>query len=167
MIEAVIGLGANLQEPLQQLQRALTALSAHPHIRRVATSSFYSSTPMGPHQQPDYVNAVTIIETDLAPLALLDALQAIELSQGRERLLHWGPRTLDLDILFYADQTIANQRLQVPHPGVLAREFVVVPLAEIRPDYILPNGQPAQRYSQSIDLKGLRALEERTSQTGF
>jgi len=158
MTECIIGLGANLNEPAQQLTQALAQLTAHADIELRVCSRFYTSTPMGPHAQPDYVNAVAIIGTALAPLELLDALQHIEASQGRERTLRWGPRTLDLDILFYGQLNIDSDRLTIPHPGVLEREFVIVPLAEIAPDFMLPNQITAAQFAQAIDLKGLRPL---------
>ncbi len=139
MIRVYLGLGANLDAPLQQLQQAVNALMQLPQSQLAAVSSFYGSKPMGPQDQPDYVNAVAALDTRLAPEALLDQLQRIELEQGRQRKdQRWGPRTLDLDILLYGDQRISTTRLTVPHYGLHQREFVVYPLLELAPDLEIP-----------------------------
>lgn len=135
-----IGLGANLDEPVTQLRTALRELALLPASRLVAVSPLYRNPPMGPQDQPDYVNAVAALETELAPEALLDALQDIENRQGRVRLQRWGARTLDLDILLYGSAQIQTPRLTVPHPGVKERAFVVQPLADIAPDLHFPDG---------------------------
>lgn len=133
-VTAYIGLGGNLADTLGLLRSARVAIAAVDGIRETAFSSFYRSAPMGPADQPDYVNAVMAVATTLPPHALLQALQAIELSHGRVRTgLRWGPRTLDLDILLYGDGQIADATLTVPHPGIAEREFVLYPLAEIAP----------------------------------
>lgn len=141
MAIAYIALGSNLHTPLEQLKRALNALAQLPQIQLMAVSSFYRSKPLGPQDQPDYLNAAVEISTALSPLALLDELQRIENEQGRVRLRRWGERTLDLDILLYGDEIIQTERLTVPHYDMHNREFVIVPLAEIAPNLILPNGQ--------------------------
>ena len=138
---AYIALGSNLHTPLEQLKRALNALAQLPQTQLMAVSSFYRSKPLGPQDQPDYLNAAVEISTALSPLALLDELQRIENEQGRVRLRRWGERTLDLDILLYGDEIIQTERLTVPHYDMHNREFVIVPLAEIAPNLILPNGQ--------------------------
>ena len=141
MALAYIGLGSNLDDPLAQVMRAIDELSALPQTQLVQCSAIYSSKPVGP-EQPDFINAVALLDTHLAPLALLDALQAIEQQHGRQRLVHWGARTLDLDLLLYGEQVINQPRLNVPHPGLQERAFVLVPLADIAPQLILPGGQP-------------------------
>ena len=141
MAIAYIALGSNLHTPLEQLKRALKALAQLPQTQLMAVSSFYRSKPLGPQDQPDYLNAAVEISTALSPLALLDELQRIENEQGRVRLRRWGERTLDLDILLYGDEIIQTERLTVPHYDMHNREFVIVPLAEIAPNLILPNGQ--------------------------
>lgn len=139
MIRVYLGLGANLDAPLQQLQHAVNALMQLPQSELAAVSSFYGSKPMGPQDQPDYVNAVAALDTRLAPEALLDELQRIELEQGRQRKDdRWGPRTLDLDILLYGEEVIATPRLTVPHYGLHQREFVVYPLLELAPALQVP-----------------------------
>ncbi|MGF1545787.1 MAG: 2-amino-4-hydroxy-6-hydroxymethyldihydropteridine diphosphokinase [Thiotrichales bacterium] len=134
MALAYIGLGSNLAHPLSQLRQAQAALQCLPATRLDTISHFYRNPALGPAGQPDYVNAVARLITDLAPLALLDQLQAIERGQGRVRSgTRWGPRTLDLDLLLYDDLSIAEKRLVVPHPGIAERAFVLWPLADIAP----------------------------------
>lgn len=130
----MVGLGSNLQQPERQLRQALDALRAIAEEGVVKASSLYRSPPMGPQDQPDYINAVAVIETVLEPLELLDQLQQIEQQQGRERKRHWGERTLDLDLLLYGDQSIDHPRLQVPHPGITERSFVLLPMQEVLGD---------------------------------
>ncbi|MCK0537967.1 2-amino-4-hydroxy-6-hydroxymethyldihydropteridine diphosphokinase [Alcanivorax quisquiliarum] len=142
MIRAYIGLGSNLADPVAQVRAALRALTALPHSRLAGQSPLYRSAPVGPQDQPDFINAVAALDTSLPPLALLDALQALEQAAGRERLRPWGERTLDLDLLLYGDQHIATPRLTVPHPHLHERAFVLVPLAALAPDLRLPDGQP-------------------------
>ena len=133
-----IGLGSNLEDPVRQVCSALAELAGLPRSQLLLQSSLYRSPPMGPAGQPDYVNAAALIETALEPLELLDALQAIEAAHGRLRGLRWGPRTLDLDLLVYADLRLRHPRLVLPHPGIGQRAFVLVPLAEIAPDLVIP-----------------------------
>ncbi|MFI3245931.1 MAG: 2-amino-4-hydroxy-6-hydroxymethyldihydropteridine diphosphokinase [Ferrimonas sp.] len=139
-IRAYVALGSNLAAPAAQLQRAMAALSQHPHMALQQQSQLYRSPPMAGMQQPDYCNAVVAIDTTLLPLALLDALQQIEQQQGRERQQRWGARTLDLDLLLYGDQTVAHPRLTIPHYGMAERAFVLIPLFEIAPALQLPSG---------------------------
>ena len=141
MNKVYIALGSNLSDPQAQLMAALRAMNALPNTQVIAVSSFYQSQPLGPQDQPDYVNAVACLETDLAPLVLLDELQRIEHEQGRVRLRRWGERTLDLDILLYSDQILQSERLTVPHYDMHQREFVAIPLVEIAPDLVLPKGE--------------------------
>ncbi len=159
MIRVYLGLGANLAEPLLQLRQAAAALAALPHSRLAGVSSFYGSKPMGPQDQPDYVNAVAALDTQLAPEALLDALQQIEQQQGRQRKDHrWGPRTLDLDILLYGDQIISTERLTVPHYGLQQREFVVYPLLELAPDLQIAGHGSLTEIALNVPRNGLSIL---------
>lgn len=120
---------------------------------------------MGPQDQPDYLNAVALIETSLAPLALLDELQQIEQQQGRERKAErWGPRSLDLDMLLYANQQIDTVRLRVPHYHMHARPFVLYPLAELEPDLIMPDGTPLQHLLKKCPPLGIEALADMPAQ---
>lgn len=132
-----VALGSNLASPLEQLKQAVEKLQKFANF---AASPFYGSKPLGPQDQPDYVNAVVRFDTDLAPLALLDLLQSIENEQGRVRLRRWGERTLDLDLLLYGNEQIQSERLTVPHYDMQNREFVIVPLYDLAPDLVLPNG---------------------------
>lgn len=140
MIRAYIGLGSNLENPLQQVADALRELQAIPYTNLVEHSKLYRSDPVGPPGQPDYINAVACLETSLEAEQLLDQLQAIEQAHDRVRLQRWGPRTLDLDILLFGDQVISTERLTVPHAFMCERSFVLYPLADIAPDLRLPNG---------------------------
>lgn len=128
MTVTYIGLGSNLGDSRQILAEAVQKLAS---LGQVKTSHLYQGPPMGPQDQPNYFNAVVQLITDLAPLDLLDRLQTFEQEAGRVRLRHWGERTLDLDLLIYGDEQIQNERLTVPHVGVLERDFVLVPLLDI------------------------------------
>jgi 2-amino-4-hydroxy-6-hydroxymethyldihydropteridine diphosphokinase len=152
-----IGLGSNLSDPQKQIQLAVTALSEITGCILSNVSSLYFSRPMGPQDQPDYMNAVAQITTELDPLVLLDELQAIENSAGRVRKDNrWGARILDLDILLFNNEIHNNERLTVPHYGLELREFVLLPLAEIAPTLVLPNGKSILTLSQNIDSNGLK-----------
>lgn len=142
MSVAWIGLGSNLDDPAEQVRRALNKLDCLPDTRLVRRSRLYGSTPVGPADQPDFINAVAAIDTRLSPEALLDELQALETAAGRQRTRHWGERTLDLDILLYGDRRIDTARLQVPHPEMARRAFVLIPLADTAPELCLPDGTP-------------------------
>lgn len=159
MVLAYIGLGSNLEDPLDQVTRALAELGSLADTRLVARSAFYQSRAIGP-EQPDYINAVAQLETRLAPLALLDALQAIEQAHQRVRLQHWGPRTLDLDLLLYGTDTLQHPRLTVPHPYLTQRGFVLYPLADIEPNLQLPDGQSLQTLLRQCPFEGLARLPE-------
>lgn len=134
MIKTYIGLGSNLGDSLQILTEAVHKLAT---LGPLQVSQLYQSPPMGPQDQPNYLNAAVQLQTDLAPLALLDELQRFEQESGRVRLRHWGERTLDLDLLIYGDEQIQNERLTVPHVGVLERDFVLRPLLDIDPNLVI------------------------------
>ena len=138
-VEAYIGLGSNLSDPLTQVSTALQELGAMEDTNLLAASSLYSSKPMGPSDQPDYVNAVAKLSTSLTPEHLLSELQKIEQTHRRQRKdQRWGPRTLDLDIILYSDTQMDTKSLQIPHYGVAEREFVLIPLQELQADLIIP-----------------------------
>lgn len=161
MERVYLGLGSNLATPLAQLRSALAALAALPQTQLVAQSSFYASDPLGPADQPRYVNAVAALDTELSPLALLDALQTIELEQGRTRKAErWGPRTLDLDILLFGERQLDEPRLTVPHYHMHARAFVLYPLAEIAPNLRLPDGRVLTELLDACPFVGLERLNE-------
>lgn len=158
MTRAYIGLGSNLDEPAQQLRSALLALDGISATRLAAASALYTSDSLLPGQ-PRYTNAVAALDTELAPLQLLDALQAIENGQGRVRKERWGPRTLDLDMLLFGDQVIDLPRLKVPHYHVHARPFVLYPLAELVPaDFHLADGRSLAQLLQDCPFVGLERL---------
>lgn len=139
MAQVYVALGANLADPISQLNNACEALLSLATPHSFSVSPYYRSAPMGEVEQPDYVNAVAGFKTELTPIELLDALQAIEHQQGRLRELRWGPRTLDLDLLLYDNQCIDIPRLIVPHYGMRERSFVLVPLFDIAPTLSLPD----------------------------
>jgi len=142
---AFIALGSNLASPLDQVNAAIAALGEIPDSRIVACSSLYRTPPLGPPDQPDYLNAAVALETTLAPEALLDHTQRIELQQGRVRKAErWGPRTLDLDIMLFGEMTVQTARLTIPHYDMKNRGFMLWPLFEIAPDLHFPDGESLQ-----------------------
>lgn len=153
-----IGLGSNLQNPQQQVSQAVDEIAAIKHTTLVQQSHWYRSTAVGPGEQDDYVNGAVKIDTQLSALDLLDALQAIEQQHKRVRIEHWGPRTLDLDVLAYGDQQISHPRLSVPHPRIAERNFVIYPLYDLAPDLKLANGQCLSQLQQSIGSEGLQRI---------
>jgi len=154
-----IGLGSNLARPEVQIKEARQAIKALSTIQEIAFSSLYRSPPMGPQDQPDFVNAVMAIETRLPALELLYCLQKIELDQGRERKdERWGARTLDLDILLYGKQVIQQPDLIVPHYGMAERAFVLYPLQEIAPSLQVPRLGDISTLVQHCPLDGLVRL---------
>lgn len=157
-VTACIGLGANLGDPLATLQRAIADLRTLPGTRVSALSSFYRSAPLGPAGQPDYINAVAVLETDLAPHGLLLQLQTIENRHGRTRELRWGARTLDLDLLLYGNDEILTSSLNVPHCELKNRNFVVIPLLEAYPGLVLPDGTVLADLPAAHDITGLQRL---------
>lgn len=136
--DAYVGVGSNLDDPKGQLLQAFGHLDALPLTQRVATSPLYGSQPVGPQDQPDFINACVHLRTALSPLALLDQLQSIEQRQRRVRIRHWGPRTLDLDLLLYDDIVMQHPRLKVPHNEMHQRGFVLIPLLDIAPTLTHP-----------------------------
>jgi 2-amino-4-hydroxy-6-hydroxymethyldihydropteridine diphosphokinase len=155
---AWIGLGSNLDDPCCHVARALEELDRLPLTRRLAASTCYVSRPIGPADQPDFVNAVAMIATRLSPLALLDQLQALEQHHGRVRRRHWGPRTLDLDLLLFANYQLTLPRLILPHPEIAKRAFVLLPLAEIAPGLRLPDGRSVSWLAASMGDHGVSPM---------
>jgi 2-amino-4-hydroxy-6-hydroxymethyldihydropteridine diphosphokinase len=160
LIHAYIGLGSNLEDPVAQLDRAIDTLKKHDDVKHLRVSSIYGSKPVGPQDQPDYVNAVATFETNLSPIDLLDLLQSIEQSQRRVRERHWGPRTLDLDLLLYGQEIIQLPRLIVPHTFMLERGFVIKPLSDLAPDMRLANGKTVTEQLQQLDTSDLVLIKE-------
>lgn len=141
MTLAYIAIGSNLASPLEQVNAAVQALGEIPESRIVAVSSFYRTPPLGPQDQPDYLNAAVVLETALTAETLLDNTQRIELQQGRVRKAErWGPRTLDLDIMLFGHEVIRTERLTIPHYDMKNRGFMLWPLFEVTPDLTFPDG---------------------------
>lgn len=145
MTLAYVALGANLGNPVATIQAAIVALAAIPASTRVAASSLYCTAPVGLKNQPDFINAVVALETQLEAAALLEHLFAIEADFGRQRSIRNAPRTLDLDLLLHGDAVLDTPTLTLPHPRMHERAFVLAPLAEIAPQVLIPGHGPVAR----------------------
>ena len=159
-ITAFIALGSNLEKPGLQLQHAVDEIDSAAGVKLLNCSRLYRSDPVGSPDQPDYCNAVVSVSTTLKPEPLLDTLQAIENHHGRERSVRWGPRTLDLDMLLYADQQIQTERLTVPHDQMHVRSFVLYPLNDIAPDLSVPNQGSLSSLLDKVPFEGLDVIAE-------
>ena len=157
---AVIALGSNLAEPARQVRAALSALEAHPQIQIEKTSSLYLTAPVGYDDQPDFVNAVCSVRTSLDGVSLLAVLNRIEADFGRERTFRNAPRTLDLDIIDFDGISSDDPHLTLPHPRAHERSFVMKPLAEILPDFVLGRHGRAADLAAALGEEGIRLLEE-------
>jgi len=155
-IEAIIAFGGNLGDVKASFISARSMLADSEHISLLACSYLYHSTPMGPADQADYLNAVMAIETTLSALPLLHLMQNIESQHGRTRTRRWGERTLDLDLIAYDDVHMQSAELTLPHPGMAERMFVLQPLCDIRPDWLHPGRHPAEATAQQL-LQDLQA----------
>ncbi|WP_299733542.1 2-amino-4-hydroxy-6-hydroxymethyldihydropteridine diphosphokinase [uncultured Endozoicomonas sp.] len=155
---AYIALGSNLEQPELQLQRAVDEIDSLPCITLAGCSKLYQSDPVGPPGQPDYCNAVIAVDTTLTPIALLDAMQSVENDHGRVRSERWGPRTLDLDILLYGNEVVESERLTIPHYQMHLRNFVLLPLMDIAPELVLPNGRSIKMLAAKTDDVGLSII---------
>jgi len=149
--KAILGLGSNQGDPVENIRRALTALREVGEV--VAVSGAYLTAPVGFTEQPDFVNAVAIVQTELAPEELLSAVQEIETSLGRRRTFRWGPRVIDIDILFYGEESVDLPGLRIPHPAIAERLFVLAPLAEIAPDQPIPDGGTVREAAAALEGK--------------
>ena len=138
LVRAAIALGSNLDNPEAHVMRGFDDIAALPQTKVLKRSSLYRTKPVGYADQPDFVNACALVETSLAPRALLDGLLAIEQAHGRKRGIPNGPRTLDLDIVLYGDRVIDEPDLKIPHPRAHERDFVLKPLREVWPDAVFP-----------------------------
>lgn len=161
---AYIGLGSNLGNPEQQIRQAVIALKQLPDSQFQSLSNLYQSLPVGPQDQPEFLNAVALIQTSLKPEQLLDELQSIEHRQLRERTIRWGPRTIDLDILLYGQLIMKTARLEIPHPEICHRLFVLRPLLDISPELALPDGQ---RLSKLLQIQKEGHIKHFTSGEAF
>ena len=160
---AFIALGSNLKNPAAQVRAGFVALATLPATKLTAQSSLYRSAPIGYADQPDFINAVAAIETTLAPRALLDALLAIERSHGRVRDFLNAPRTLDLDVLLYGDLQLHEHGLTIPHPRMHERAFVLLPLAEIAPQCVIPGRGAVTELLRAIDVARVTQLAVESS----
>ncbi len=153
-----LGLGSNLNSPPRQIKAALKAIAKLPETQLVRCAPWYRSIAIGPGSQARYINTVAEIDSALKPRALLQSLQQIEKQQGRKRIVRWGPRSLDIDILLYAHQTLNTRQLQIPHPRLCERNFVLQPLVDIAPALTLPNGTPLAKLLANCSPEGIVRL---------
>ena len=158
-MKAWLGLGSNLQNPVAQIKDALARLGVAEGIRILKISSLYRTPPWGDDQQDDFINAVVQIESNLKPLSLLRVLQSIENAMGRQRNgRRWGPRLIDIDLLLYADQQLQSEELEIPHPRMHERAFVLVPLCELDAAVEIPGHCVAGDLLQQLDCSGIFCL---------
>lgn len=157
--KAFVALGSNQENPVNQLITAFDEISKLTKTTLIAKSHLYQSLPMGPQDQPNFINAIVLIETELQPHELLTELQSLEQKHHRVRKIHWGPRTLDLDIIFYDNEKINTDRLTVPHPGFAVRSFVLKPMQDIAPDFITPCGKSINEHCSELDMSDLKIID--------
>ncbi len=155
---AYIGLGSNLNNPHLQIDSAVNSLRDTDYIDAVHCSYYYSSKAVGPGEQPDYVNAAVRCKTHLSPTALLTQLQRIENQHGRQRDIRWGARTLDLDLLLYDDIVLKEVTLQIPHPEIHNRNFVLYPLFDLDPELVFPNGNTLSNMITAVPMTDLQRI---------
>jgi len=160
MVVAYIGLGSNLDHPEARIASAIQSITQIPETTLLRCSSCYRSRPLGPQDQPDFINAVAQVDTRLTAERLLECLQAIEKQQGRVRTRRWGPRTLDLDLLLFGDIVLRSDTLTVPHPEMHRRAFVLYPLHEIAPDIEIPGQGRIRQLLRGIDPDLVEKLEQ-------
>lgn len=158
-VSAWVGIGSNLNDPERQVRDAFVALAQLPDTELRDQSPLYRTAPMGPKDQPDYVNAVAALDTELGAMDLLLQLQAIECRAGRKRDRKWGPRILDLDLLTYGMQCIRRPGLEIPHPGIRDRNFVLFPLLSVAPELEIPGLGPVHRLAAEVDREGIVRLD--------
>jgi len=158
MSKAFVALGSNLQDPFLQVKNAFIALEKLPKTKLIKASSLYITAPIGYSNQPDFINAVAELNTQLAPEILLDELHGIENEAGRKRPFPNAPRVLDCDLLLYDNITIHSAKLTLPHPRMFERAFVLLPLAEIAPDLLLPDGSNVVKLAQQFINQGIQKL---------
>jgi 2-amino-4-hydroxy-6-hydroxymethyldihydropteridine diphosphokinase len=162
-VTAYVALGANLEDPVAQVKAGIAALATLPRTQLRAESSLYRTAPVGYADQPDFINAVAAIDTELSPRGLLDALLAIEIEHGRVRQFANAPRTLDLDVLLYADWQVHEDGLTIPHPRMHERAFVLAPLNEIAPDCVIPGRGKVGALLRAVDSAGVTRLDARAN----
>ncbi|WP_045515542.1 2-amino-4-hydroxy-6-hydroxymethyldihydropteridine diphosphokinase [Neobacillus niacini] len=167
--KAFVALGSNIENRYDYLSKAIECLAKHPKIQLVNTSSVYETDPVGYEEQDLFLNMVIEIQTDWSALELLDFCLKVELELGRKREIVWGPRTIDLDILLYNQENIKSEKLIIPHPRMLERNFVMIPLAEIKPDIIIPNiEKPLEAWINELPNKeGVRIWKRKNGEDVF
>ncbi len=156
---AYIGLGSNLGDSQQIMQQAIAALSEHAVISDIQVSGLYASKPLGPQDQPDFLNAAVSLKTTLSAFELLAVIQGLEKTAGRVKLRHWGERTLDMDLLLYGHESIHTATLTVPHPGILQRHFVMLPLLDLNP-HLCVAGLSLQQQLSTLTLDDIKKVSE-------
>ena len=161
-MKATVGLGSNLGDRLANLQFAIDSLNATVGTQVHSISPVYETDPVGGPAQDDYLNAVAVLKTILSPEQLLDATQKIELAAHRERNEHWGPRTLDLDLLAMDDLTLNSQNLVLPHPRAHERGFVLLPWSTLDPNFIIPGHRSVAELLAEVDISGVRPRPDLT-----
>lgn len=161
MVSAYLSLGSNLGNRLDNLKKALDLLNSHEGIEIKQVSSFYETEPVGYEEQDWFLNSVVEITTTLTPQELLKTVGWVEGELGRVRTIRWGPRTVDVDILFYGDQLVAEENLEIPHPRIQERAFVLKPLAEIVPDLVHPYyGQTVEELLENlVEPQGIKLYQ--------
>lgn len=160
MEKAYLALGSNIGSRLENIRSAVDMIGADISCRVEKKSSFYLTKPVGVEDQPDFVNAVVSVETSLTPRELLVFCKDIELKLGRTKTFRWGPRVIDIDVILYDDVTIEEDDFVIPHPRMMERSFVLVPLAEIEPGTILPGGITVEEAVEHLDRSGIEIMEE-------
>lgn len=154
--EIFLALGSNLNDPIKQIQSGLKALGNL--LNKLECANWYRSKPLGPQNQPDFVNTVVKGLSSLSPQELLKECQRIENEHQRVKTEHWGPRTLDIDILYYGQVRVSTEELTIPHPEILQRSFVVIPLMDLMPSGITPIGDQIDR--TRYDLCSLSRIDQ-------
>src|SRR5580658_4033993 len=164
---AYVGIGSNLEQPIEQVRRALAALNGITLTRVERCSSLYRSEPLPSVQQPQYVNAVAALLTQLEVRPLFDGLRTLEVQLGRQRPReHWGPRIIDLDLLMYGQLTLQEPDLTLPHPGIVQRNFVLYPLRELAPELNIPGCGRVAMLADRVDRAGIWRLDDETTAHG-
>ena len=160
-MEAWLGLGSNLQQPVTRLRDALARLATADGVKILKTSSLYRTPPWGDENQDDFINAVALIETSLDAISLLRVLQSIENAMGRQRSgRRWGPRLIDIDLLLYGDQRYQSEQLELPHPRMHERAFVLKPLFELDETVRIPGQGAARELLKKLDCNGIFRLDD-------
>jgi len=169
MNSVYIGIGSNIGDRESYIQTSLLRLQEYPGLQITSTSSLYETVPIGVTEQGPFLNMVAMLETEMNAFQLLEILQGIEQSLGRERDIRWGPRTIDLDILLYNQENIVAEGLVVPHPRLLQRGFVIIPLHELNPEIIIPttNKRIDSYFNHIEDKEGVRLWKRKSTEDVF